>query len=177
MNWLDLIIILVLIGGIFSGYRNGLIGEVASLAGLILGIWGAVRFSWWAAELLEGFGLSFSLMPVISFVITFLVIVLLVQAVAGLVRHLLESISLGWFNKIAGIAAGVAKAAIIGSVILILISSFDDRQRFLREEVKEGSLLYKPLSELVPGLMPFLKIQHLKEPEMGGREGREGDTV
>ena len=177
MNWLDLIIILILIGGVFSGYRNGLIGEVASLAGLILGIWGAVRFSWWAAELLEGFGLSFSLMPVISFVITFIVIVLVVQAVAGLVRHLLETISLGWFNKIAGIAAGVVKAAIISSVILILISSFDDRQRFIREEVREGSLLYKPLSELVPGLMPFLKIQHLKETDRAERESQEGTTI
>lgn len=177
MNWLDLVILLILIGGIFSGYRNGLIGEVASLAGLILGIWGAVRFSWWATELLEGFGLSFSLMPVISFIITFLVIVLVVQAVGGLLRHLLESLSLKWLNKLAGIAVGVAKAAVITSIILILISSFDEGHRVIKEEVAEESLLYKPMSELVPWLMPFLKIQHLKDQDHGRDEVTEGTVI
>jgi membrane protein required for colicin V production len=177
MNWLDLVILLILIGGVFSGYRNGLIGEVASLAGLILGIWGAVRFSWWATELLEGFGLSFSLMPVISFIITFLVIVLVVQAVGGLLRHLLESLSLKWLNKLAGIAVGVAKSRCYYQYYSDSHLLVRRRTPGIKEEVAEESLLYKPMSELVPGLMPFLKIQHLKDQDHGRDEVTEGTVI
>ncbi len=163
MNWLDIIIILVLLGGIASGYKNGFIGELASLAGLILGIWGAIKFSWWTSDLLEGLGLTFNLMPVVSFIVTFLIIAIIMQLVAGLVNHLVESLALGWINKIAGIVAGVVKAAVFASVILLVINALDEKQRILREDVKKESLLFKPVSELVPTLLPFLRIGELKK--------------
>ena len=31
MNWLDLILGILLIGGVVSGFKNGIIGEIASL--------------------------------------------------------------------------------------------------------------------------------------------------
>ena len=80
MNWLDLIIILILIGGVASGYKNGFVGEIASLAGLILGIWGAIKFSGWTADLLEGFGLSFSMMSVVAFIITAVIMIFVIPA-------------------------------------------------------------------------------------------------
>jgi membrane protein required for colicin V production len=45
MNYIDIIIGIVLIVSAISGFRKGLIVEVASLAALILGIWGAIHFS------------------------------------------------------------------------------------------------------------------------------------
>ena len=42
-----------------SGFINGLIREVASLAALILGIWGAIKFSsFTAAKLYDYFDMS-----------------------------------------------------------------------------------------------------------------------
>ncbi len=163
MNWLDIVIVLVLIGGIISGYKNGFVGEVASLAGLILGIWGAVKFSWWTADLLEGIGLSFSLMPVVAFIITFLIITIIMQIVAGLVNNLLQSISLNWLNKVAGIVAGLAKSLLFASVILLVLNALDERNRILPQKTIEKSALYKPVSELVPTLLPFLKLQELRK--------------
>jgi len=166
MNWLDIIIFLILIGGIASGYKNGFVGELASIAGLILGIWGAIKFSWWTADVLEGWGLSFSLMPVVAFLITFLIITIIMQIVAGLVNNLLESISLSWLNKLAGIVAGLAKAVLFTSVVLLVLGAVDERNRILPKRVIEKSALYKPVSEFVPTLLPFLKLEQLrKEPD------------
>ncbi len=45
MNYIDLIIAIPLVWGVFVGFKNGLIIEVASLAALLLGIFGAIHFS------------------------------------------------------------------------------------------------------------------------------------
>lgn len=164
MNWLDLVIIIFLAGGVFSGFRNGFVGEVASLAGLILGIWGAVKFSWWTGDLLEGLGLTFSMMPVISFIVTFLIIVIFMQILAGIVNRLLEAIALNWINRIAGMVAGLFKAALFCSVLLLVLDGISDRHPLISEETRTGSMLYEPVSEMVPTLLPFLKIEELTRP-------------
>jgi len=45
MNWIDLIIVVILIIAVIRGFTDGLVREVAALAALILGIWGAIKFS------------------------------------------------------------------------------------------------------------------------------------
>jgi membrane protein required for colicin V production len=170
MNWLDLIIILILVGGLVSGYKNGFVGELASLAGLVLGIWGAIKFSWWTADLLEGFGLKFSLMPIISFVVTFLIITIIMQIIAGIISKFLETISLNWINKIAGIVAGVFKAAVFVSVILLVLELVSERHPLIPVTIRSNSLLYEPVSEIVPTLLPFLKLEEL------GKLRKDGDA-
>jgi membrane protein required for colicin V production len=161
MNWLDIVIILILAGGLASGYRNGFVGELASLAGLVLGIWGAIKFSWWTADLLEGFGLKFSIMPIISFIVTFLIITIIMQIIAGIISKLLKAVSLNWINKIAGIVAGVFKAAIFVSVILLVLEAFSERHPIIPVTTRTHSMLYEPVSEIVPTLLPFLKLEEL----------------
>ncbi len=161
MNWLDIGIILVLLGGLASGFKNGFVGELASLAGLILGIWGAVKFSWWTADLLEGLGLKFSLMPVIAFIVTFLIITIIMQMLGGIVSGLLKVIALNWLNKIAGIVAGVFKAAVFMSVIFLVLDSVSKRHPIIPETARKGSTLYEPVSEIVPAILPFLKLEEL----------------
>jgi membrane protein required for colicin V production len=144
-----------------SGYKNGFVGELASLAGLVLGIWGAIKFSWWTADLMEGFGLKFSMMPIISFIVTFLIITIIMQIIGGIVSNLLKAVSLNWVNKIAGIVAGVFKAAIFVSVALLVIDAVSERRPVIPKAVEEKSLLYDPVSEIVPTLLPFLKLEEL----------------
>ncbi len=161
MNWLDIVILVILAGGLASGFKNGFVGELASIAGLVLGIWGAIKFSWWTADMLESLGLKFSLMPVISFIVTFLIITIIMQVIAGVISKLLEAISLNWINKIAGILAGIFKAAIFVSVILLVLDAVSDRHPVIPEATRSKSVLYEPVSEIVPTLLPFLKLEEL----------------
>lgn len=165
MNWLDIVIGILLIGGIFSGFKNGVIGEIATLAGLILGIWGAVRFSWWTADVLADLGIGSDYMHIISFVVTFIVIVVVVQVLAAFLNKLMESLALGFVNRLAGMAVGVLKSALIISVILFVVDILDDEARVIKHETREESLFYEPLSQLVPTILPFIHIEDLQKHE------------
>jgi len=59
MNWIDLIIIVLLILSIIRGFTDGFVKEVASLLALVLGIWGAIKFSTFtAAKLYDWFDMT-----------------------------------------------------------------------------------------------------------------------
>jgi membrane protein required for colicin V production len=165
MNWIDLVIGILLIGGVFSGFKNGFFGEIATLVGLILGIWGSIRFSWWTADMLTDLGIKSQYMHIISFIVTFIIIVVLVQLLAQFMNKMLETMALGFVNKIAGMAVGIIKAALIISVILFVINTLDEDSKLIKQEAKEESMFYEPLSDLVPALLPFLHLEDLQKQE------------
>ncbi len=163
MNWLDLLILIPLIAGLFSGFKNGFIGEIASLAALVFGIWGAIKFSDWTANLLTTWGIESQYMHIISFVITFIIIVVVIQIIAKMLSQLVRSLALGWIDRLAGIVVGLVKAALITSVILFVIDIVDERKSFIPEEAKEGSMLYQPMANLIPNLLPFLHLENFEK--------------
>ena len=59
MNYIDIVILLFLLYGAFRGFSKGLIIEVATLAGLILGVFIAIRYS----PFTEGILKDLSLIP------------------------------------------------------------------------------------------------------------------
>lgn len=175
MNWLDLIILILLIGGLISGYKNGLIGELASLAALVFGIWGSIKFSGWTANLLATWGIESQYMNIISFVVTFIIIVVVIQLVAKMLSQLLKSLALGWLNRITGIGVGLIKTALFISIILFVIDIIDDRKNFIPSDVKENSLLYQPMANFIPYILPFFNLEDFRK-ELDDRPG-DTDTV
>lgn len=162
MNYLDIIIIIPLIWGAYKGFRKGFIIEIASLIALILGIWGGINFSTYSAEFLsKSFHISTEIMPLLSFVITFIAIVILVFFIAKILERIVKMVALGIVNRIAGMLFGMMKFGIIISVILNLINTIDAEVSFIENEMKTKSLLFKPLSDLSSALFP--KLNDLKE--------------
>ena len=54
MNTIDIIIGLILIFGTVKGFLRGLFIEVTTLVGLVLGIYGAIHFSYFLGDFLFG---------------------------------------------------------------------------------------------------------------------------
>ena len=136
----------------------------ASLAALILGIWGAVRFSYFTYNFLSiHFELKTQYLSLIAFAITFVIIVIFVHLIARLIEKLVEAVALGFLNRIAGLLFGIIKTAFIISVVLVIINTIDEKLPFIPEEHKNNSLLYKPLSKLAPSIFPYLKFEQLKK--------------
>jgi len=163
MNWLDIVLAIMLVGGIISGFKNGIIGEIASIAALILGVWGSIKFSWWTADLLGTWGIHSEHMNIISFVITFILIVVLVHVLASMLNKLLDSLALGFVNKLLGMVIGIIKTALIVSVLIFALDALDEEGKFINNQVKEKSLFYEPLGSIVPGILPFLPLEEMKK--------------
>jgi membrane protein required for colicin V production len=164
MNYFDIIFLVIFLWSAYRGIKKGFVVMAASLAALILGIWGAIRFSNLTFVLLsKNFELKTQYLSLIAFALTFVVIVILVHLVARLIEKLLKAVALNFLNRIAGLFFGIITTAFIISVILVVMNTIDKKLPFIPEEHKSNSLLYEPLSKLAPAIFPYLKFEHIKK--------------
>ncbi len=157
MNYFDVVVGIILILAIVRGYRNGLIIEFASLAALVLGVLGAIKFSSITGSWLSQYW-SGSYIGIVSFILTFIGIVILVHLVAKGVDKLVQAIALGMINRMLGAVFSFIKIAFIVSVIMAVFASFDRTFNLIPQETRESSKLYEPLSEFAPRVFPYLKF-------------------
>jgi membrane protein required for colicin V production len=159
MNYIDLILGIILILAAIQGFRQGFIVELASLAALILGIWGAIQFSDWTADFITDItGYKSNYLSIIAFVVTFIAIVILIHILGKVLDTAVKAVALGFLNRLAGIIFGVLKAAVILSIFLLLFESIDENVHILPSQQKADSKIYEPMKQLVPTLFPFIKL-------------------
>lgn len=159
MNYIDIVLGLLLLFSAISGFKKGLIVELASLAALILGIWGAIEFSdVTTGFLVENFNWNADRLDIISFIITFIVIVVLVHIVGNVVNKLVETVMLGFVNKLAGLVFGILRAALVLSIILVVFDKIDEDVKILSDETKTESRMYEPIRNFAPSIFPFINI-------------------
>lgn len=157
MNYIDIILLSLLALSAFAGFRKGLIVEVASLAALILGIWGAIKFSDVTAQfLVEQFDAKWEHLQLISFVVTFVVIVILVHIVGKVVDKLVKTVMLGFVNRLAGLVFGIARGALFLSIVLLIVEGIEQSVPLLPENAKAQSRMYEPIKNFAPSLLPFI---------------------
>ncbi len=157
MNYFDIVVGIILIVAFVKGYRNGLIIELASLAALVLGVLGAIKFSGltehWLSEYISG-----NFIGILSFIITFAIIVVGVHLLAKVIEKFVEAVALGFINRLSGAIFSITKYAFILSIVLAIFASFDRTFNILPEETRNSSYLYKPLSEFAPNIFPYLRF-------------------
>ena len=164
MNVIDLIFIIILLWSAYKGFRKGFILQLSTLAALLLGIFGAIKFSDFTATLLiDNFEISNQYIHIIAFALTFIAIVIGVHLIAKLIEKLVQAIALGFINRLLGIVFGVAKVAFIISIILVLVNKANDKYNFMPEENTENSLLYQPLSDFAPMIFPYLNFEDIEK--------------
>lgn len=166
MNYLDIIILVPLVWGVYKGFNRGLVVEVASLAALILGVWCAIRFSELTAKILVnnvGLNISASYLSPVSFAVTFLVVAVAIVAVSRMIDKLLSAIALGGINKLFGAAFGGVKVFLIMAILLFFVNGIDKKVNFIPDEKKDESLLYMPLIGFIEQMVPKLDIEEIKK--------------
>lgn len=156
-HFLDLLIALPLVWGLYKGFRKGFIIEMATLAALIAGIFGAIRFSDTAAIMIrEQWEIDDRYMPILAFAATFILIVILVNLLGKLIEKVVDMVSLGLVNKLAGALFRALKVAFVISVVFSMLQSLDEDWGIVPPEVKEESVLYEPMSRLAPLVIPAM---------------------
>ena len=154
MPVIDIILGALIIYGIIKGFFKGLFVEVASLLALMLGVYGAVHFSNYAAEFLSNYvDWSEKKINISSFIITFVVIVLAISLAGKALTKLANFAALGIINKLLGALFGGLKIALILSVLLLVFDRFNNTLSLVSEEL-EDSILYKPVASIAPMILP-----------------------
>ena len=150
MNYLDIIIAIILFLFGFKGLRKGLIIEVVTLLAFGVGIYGAMHFSdFTAAHLQEVMNVNPQHLNTVAFVLTFILLVVVVNLIGHLVRNMVKALNLGFFDRLGGFVFGVAKGVLLCSILLLVLNNFQ-LIGVLKPEVREQSRLYPYIEETVP---------------------------
>jgi len=137
---------------------------MASLLALILGVYGAIVFSNLTQNILaSNFQIDNKYVPIISFVATFIAIVIAVHFLGKVLEKSINMIALGLFNKLLGAVFGLLKVALLLSALIFVFEGFDKQFSLIPQAAKSKSVLYKPMSELIPAIVPDAKkIMNMK---------------
>lgn len=146
LEYIDIILLIPLIWGAFIGFKKGLVLELASLVGLILGVYGSLKFSSFTSEKLqEHFEINPDWIGMISFIVTFLIIVFAVFILAKIIDKALKIVALGLINRLLGLLFGLTKYALILSCLLFLFENINSKYHLVDNEFKRDSYLYEPI--------------------------------
>jgi len=157
MNYLDVILGILLILSAINGFRKGFVEELAGLVALILGIWVAIHFSDTVGQyLINLFNFSSKHISIIAFIITFIIVVILINIVGAIVSKMVKTVRLGFLNRLAGLAFGMVKGALILSILLVVFHKIDKDVHIVSEQTKTTSRLYNPIKNFAPDVFPFL---------------------
>lgn len=149
MSFLDIVIGLLLIWGLWKGLKNGLFIELASIVALIAGIFGAIHFSYIAGDYLsQNMQWNERYISLTSFIITFIIIVLAIHFAGKLLTKIADFAMLGLVNKIAGALFGALKVAVILGAILVFFERVNSSVGLVKNKTMENSILYEPVKEI-----------------------------
>lgn len=145
VNYIDIVILLFLLWGAYRGFSKGLIIEVATLLGLVFGVYVAIKYSSYTEDILVDFlNISSRYISYIALAVTFVLVAIVVYIIGKLLTKLIDIISLGLINKLLGAILGIAKYFVIVCVLLMIVDALNIKFQFLSEETQQESLLFCP---------------------------------
>lgn len=152
MNWLDYTLLLFVGLAAMRGFMKGFMLELCGLAGLVLGIWGAIHFN---VRVARWFGLE-ERHEALSFLVTVLMILAALHFLGVALTKLLEVVQLGLPNKLGGALLGSLRAAFLLSVLLNILLAKQDSEWAPPLETMKNSVLLHALREFAPAVIPSL---------------------
>ena len=158
---IDIAFAIVMILAIFKGLSKGFIVGIFSLLAFIIGLAAALKLSVVVAKYLSKDVISATKwIPVISFLLVFIVVVLLVGLGARILKKTVEFAMLGWLDRIGGMVLYIMIYTIIFSVMLF----FAEKVFLIKPNIISDSVVYKYVSpwgpEVIDNLgkiIPFFK--------------------
>jgi membrane protein required for colicin V production len=156
MNYgIDIVLLLCLGWGAYKGFRKGFIIQSFVILALVLAIWGGFAFAGKLEPFIRNnFGMSDVATHIVSFIVIFLLIIILVSTSGVLVSKVADAVTLGMINRLAGAAFGILANALILSVLIMLFNRVNDKKQLITSETIEKTYLYKPIGKVAPAIFP-----------------------
>lgn len=154
----DLLIVVVLVVSVLSAAKAGLIVEVCSLAGLVLGL----LLASWDYQSLMPWWSNWVHSPAAVEALSFLSIafgVMILAALAGrVVRWSVHSVGLGWADRMAGAVFGLVKGCVMVMTAVLVVAAFCPHAGWLQR------------SRLAPGFLAMARQAAVVAPaDLAGR--------
>ena len=157
--FLDLLFVIILVLAIVKGYQRGLIVGIFSFVAVIIGLAAAIKLSAVVAGYIgDTIKVSNEWLPVISFAVVFILVVLLIRLGANMIQKTVEISMLGWVNRLGGILLYIAIYSMVYSVVLF----YADQLKLLQPDTIEKSVTYSYVKPWCPKMLNgFASVVHV----------------
>ncbi|MEI6949097.1 CvpA family protein [Paraflavisolibacter sp. H34] len=148
--FIDLVVGILAAFALIKGFQKGFVVAAFSFLAFIVGLAAALKLSAVAAGYLgEYFALPGRWLPLLAFVVVFLLVVVLVHLGAKAIEGLLQAVMLGWLNRLAGILLYFFVYTFIFSVFLF----YAGQLHLLQPDGLEASVTYPYIRPLAPSIL------------------------
>jgi membrane protein required for colicin V production len=136
---IDAIFAVLMVLAIIQGYRRGLIVAVFSFIAIVIGLAAAIKLSAVVANHLgEAVKISDKWLPVVSFILVFVVVIILIRLGARAIQRITEKVMLGWANRLGGIILYVVIYTTVFSILLF----YTHQLKLIKPETIQASVTY-----------------------------------
>jgi membrane protein required for colicin V production len=124
MNWLDIVLLLILAGSVFTSFRKGFSREIIGLAAVVLAIVLGIWFYGTAGAMFLPYLSSPGAAHLAGFAVVFGGVLLLGAIVSAVVGKFLKVTGLSIFDHMLGAGFGLARGLLIGVALVLGIMAF-----------------------------------------------------
>jgi membrane protein required for colicin V production len=135
-NWLDCILALIVAASVVTSVMKGFVRELIALGSVVVGL-GLAAFGYErAASWFEDIAKSQQVALGLGFLTIFLGMLLIGAFVSFIVRKLIQTVGLQWFDRLLGGVFGLLRGVLVDAVILMVLVAFA-----IKPEAVRGSVL------------------------------------
>jgi membrane protein required for colicin V production len=134
MFWYDICIVAIIAAGFLYGFFKGIISEIFAIAGLVIGLIVAMKYSFLIQPYLLRFVKGETAALCIGFILLFLITAAAIIFIGILFKKAIKFIRLSWLDRWVGGMVGIVKGVIIvGLISLIVVALFPDGKTFMKQ--------------------------------------------
>ncbi len=178
MGLLDAIIIIVVLGAAFVGFKKGVISQLGGIAGIILGVVACRLFADELAITIEDLISDDANKTVskgsivLAYTIIFIAVYLLSQILAKFLHSIVKAVKLGWLNRLAGTVFAVIQWTFLLSIALNVVQVLlPDKPLASKSSLGDGALIVAVM-DFAPNLMGTEEVQDVTDKLFGSTDNK-----
>lgn len=157
MTGIDILILIVIGVGAIHGLMRGFLHQLASLVGLVAGLFVARTLYGAVGEYLAPtIGTSVTVAQILAFILIWLIVPLALLLMASILTKALKAIHMGWLNRWLGAGLGAVKCMLIVGMVIHAIEFIDKANALISTEQKQQSQLYYPMNSFADLFYPVI---------------------
>ena len=160
MIWLDIVFLVPLLWGAYSGFKKGLIAQVLGLTSLFAGVWLGVNYQEMVSPFLID-KVQEKYLSISCFIVLFFSVIILGAITTKIMEKFANFIQLKLINKLVGLILGVLKISSFLVIAVSIIQTWDSQSIMIDQSTKENSLFFPVFNNIGNSILPNLNHNNL----------------
>lgn len=125
MNWVDVVLLIIMLTGIVDGIRKGALQQIFSIGGVIVALLASPLFCKPLISLLHSVfdGMTDKTANVLGYVLAFILIVWVCSIIGRILQKVVNLVMLGFLDKIVGATLGLVKSLVVIGILMQILNA------------------------------------------------------